>query len=84
MFAPSGRGVDNMDSYAKRFTQGARSYFGAGNQMGDASTFAPDNASLEKELVQYLLSVSHSHDGGCGLTPPSCETPPSVCSCSAC
>ncbi len=48
-----------MEQYAKRWTAGAKSYFGANNQMRDASTFAPDNASLEKELVQYLLAVSY-------------------------
>jgi hypothetical protein len=50
----------NMDSYAKRWTQGAKSAWGAyGRQssMQDASNFAPDQATLEHELIQYLLTV---------------------------
>lgn len=56
-----------MDSYTKRFTQGAKSAwnaYGKQTSMKDASNFAPDQATLEKELIQYLLTV---RDLGCWL-----------------
>lgn len=52
-----------MDSYAKRWTQGAKSAwnaYGKQSSIGDASNFAPDQATLEKDLIQYLLQVSAS------------------------
>ena len=58
-----------MDGYAKRFTAKAGAYWAGEGKMKASKDYVPDNATLERELVLYLLSVSSLQfqfsDGSC-------------------